>query len=317
MSGSERVVVVGAGVSGLTTAVVLAEAGARVHVVAEELPGLTSLAAGAMWGPYLVEPKDKVDQWSRHSLEVFRDLADDPGAGVRLTSGIEASRDAESLPGWARALPGFRPAEPTELPAGFTSGYRFTVPLIDMPVYLDYLQCRLRKAGGSIEQRRLSSFADAGPASAIVNCAGLGAGTLISDVDVRPIRGQHVIVANPGLTEFFSEDTGSSPDLLCIYPHGDTVVLGGTAIDGDGDLEADEKAAAGILARCAEVEPRLVDAEILGHRVGARPTRDRVLVEADRLPDGTHLVHNYGHGGAGVTLSWGCAVEVEGLVGGL
>ncbi|MGW5442409.1 FAD-dependent oxidoreductase [Streptomyces asiaticus] len=317
MRGSERVVVVGAGVSGLTTAVVLAEAGVRVHVIAEELPGLSSLAAGAMWGPYLVEPKDKIDQWSRHSLEVFRDLADDPGAGVRLTSGIEASRDADSPPDWARALPGFRPAEPAELPAGFTSGYRFTVPLIDMPVYLDYLQRRLREAGGTIERRRLSSFADAGPASAIVNCTGLGAGALTSDADVRPIRGQHVIVANPGLTEFFSEDTGPSPDLLCIYPNGDTVVLGGTAIDGNGDLEADEKAAADILARCAEVEPRLVNAQLLGHRVGTRPTREPVRVEADRLPDGTPLVHNYGHGGAGVTLSWGCAAEVEGLLGGL
>ncbi|PNG93453.1 FAD-dependent oxidoreductase [Streptomyces malaysiensis] len=314
MSGSERVVVVGAGVSGLTTAVVLAEAGVRVHVIADELPGLTSLAAGAMWGPYLVEPKDKVDQWSQHSLEVFSDLAGESAPGVRLTSGIEASRTTESPPDWATTLPGFHPAEPAELPAGFTSGYRFTVPLIDMPVYLDYLQRRLREADGTIEQRRLSSFADAGPASAMVNCTGLGASALIPEPDLRPIRGQHVIVANPGVTEFFSEDTGLSPDLMCIYPHGDTVVLGGTAIDGDGSLEADEKAAAGILSRCAEVEPRLAKAEILGHRVGARPTRDPVRVEVDRLPDGTPLVHNYGHGGAGVTLSWGCAVEVRRLL---
>ncbi|GAA2372294.1 FAD-dependent oxidoreductase [Streptomyces cuspidosporus] len=286
-----------------------------MHVIADELPGVTSLAAGAMWGPYLVEPKDKVAQWSQHSLEVFRDLADAPGAGVRLTSGIEASRDAESPPDWARALPGFRPVEPTELPAGFTCGYRFTVPLIDMPVYLDYLQRRLREAGGTTEQRRLSSFADAGQTSVVVNCTGLGASALTSDAELRPIRGQHVIVGNPGLTEFFSEDTGLSPDLLCIYPHGETVVLGGTAIEGIGDLEADENAAAGILTRCAEVEPRLISAEILEHRVGARPTRDTVRVEVDRLPDGTPLVHNYGHGGAGVTLSWGCAAEVKGLIG--
>ncbi|GLV72985.1 FAD-dependent oxidoreductase [Streptomyces hygroscopicus] len=317
MSGSERVVVVGAGVSGLTTAVVLAESGMRVHVIADELPGVTSLAAGAMWGPYLVEPKDKVDQWSRHSLEVFRSLAGESTPGVRLTSGIEASRTAESPPDWATTLPGFRPADPAELPAGFSSGYRFTAPLIDMPMYLDYLQRRLREAGGTTEQRRLSSFADAGPASAMVNCTGLGAGALIFDPGLRPIRGQHVIVANPGLTDFFSEDTGLSPDLLCIYPHGDTVVLGGTAIDGKGSLEADEKAATGIVARCTEVEPRLADAEILDHRVGARPTRDAVRVEVSRQPDGTPLVHNYGHGGAGVTLSWGCAFEVQQLVVGL
>ncbi|MGW3974887.1 FAD-dependent oxidoreductase [Streptomyces ardesiacus] len=314
MTGGERVVVVGAGVAGLTTAVVLAEAGAPVQVVAEQVPGGTSLAAGAMWGPYLVEPKDEVGQWGQRSLGIFRKLAEDPATGVRLTNGIEASRTAEAAPDWATTLPGFRPCERTELPDGFTAGYRFTVPLIDMPTYLDYLLRRFRDAGGVVEQRRLTSFTDTDPASVIVNCAGLGARDLVPDADLRPIRGQHVVVTNPGLTEFFSEDTGLSPDLLCFYPHGDTVVLGGTAIDGEGGLTPDDKVAAGILARCAEVEPRLAQARVLEHRVGARPTRTAVRVEEEVLEDGTVVVHNYGHGGAGVTLSWGCAEEIRALL---
>ncbi|MFB8127301.1 FAD-dependent oxidoreductase [Streptomyces bacillaris] len=309
MTAGERVVVVGAGVAGLTTAVVLAEAGASVHVIAEQVPGVTSLAAGAMWGPYLVEPKDKVDQWGQRSLEIFRKLAEGPATGIRLTSGIEASRTAEAPPDWATILPGFRPCKPAELPAGFTAGYRFTVPLIDMPTYLGYLLRRLDAAGGTVERRRLASLADAAPASVIVNCTGLGAQELVPDHDLRPIRGQHVVVTNPGLTEFFSEDTGLSPDLLCFYPHGDTVVLGGTAIDGEGSLVPDDTAAANIQARCAEVEPRLAEARVLEHRIGARPTRSAVRVEAERRKDGTVVVHNYGHGGAGVTLSWGCAEE--------
>ncbi|MET9153209.1 FAD-dependent oxidoreductase [Streptomyces griseoflavus] len=314
MTAGERVVVVGAGVAGLTTAVVLAEAGASVHVIAAQVPGVTSMAAGAMWGPYLVEPKDKVDQWGQRSLEIFRKLAEDPSTGVRLTSGIEASRTAEAPPDWATTLPGFRPCEPAELPAGFSAGYRFTVPLIDMPAYLAYLLRRLDAAGGTVERRRLASVADAAPAPVIVNCTGLGAKELVPDHHLRPIRGQHVVVTNPGLTEFFSEDTGLSPDLLCFYPHGDTVVLGGTAIDSDGDLAPDDKAAASILARCAEVEPRLAEARVLEHRIGVRPTRDTVRVEAERQEDGTIVVHNYGHGGAGVTLSWGCADEAQRLV---
>ncbi|MEW5626503.1 FAD-dependent oxidoreductase [Streptomyces hydrogenans] len=314
MTAGERVVVVGAGVAGLTTAVVLAEAGASVHVIAEQLPGVTSLAAGAMWGPYLVEPKDKVEQWGQRSLEIFRKLAEDPATGVRLTSGIEASRKAEAPPDWATTLPGFRPCKSAELPTGFTAGYRFTVPLIDMPTYLDYLLRRFDIAGGTVERRRLASLADAGPAPVIVNCAGLGAKDLVPDPDLRPIRGQHVVVTNPGLTEFFSEDTGLSPDLLCFYPHGDTVVLGGTAVDGEGDLASDDNAAADILARCTKVEPRLAEARVLEHRIGARPTRATVRVEADRQEDGTLVAHNYGHGGAGVTLSWGCAEETGGLL---
>ncbi|MFE0219683.1 FAD-dependent oxidoreductase [Streptomyces albidoflavus] len=314
MTAGERVVVVGAGVAGLTTAVFLAEAGASVHVIAEQVPGVTSLAAGAMWGPYLVEPKDKVDQWGQRSLEIFRKLAEDPATGVRLTSGIEASRTAEAPPDWATALPGFLPCEPAELPAGFSAGYRFTVPLIDMSTYLAYLLRRLEAAGGTVERRRLASLADAGPAPVIVNCTGLGAQALVPDHGLRPIRGQHVVVTNPGLTEFFSEDTGLSPDLLCFYPHGDIVVLGGTAIDGEDSLAPDDKAAAGILARCAEIEPLLAAARVLEHRIGARPTRATVRVEAERQEDGTVVVHNYGHGGAGVTLSWGCAEEARKLL---
>jgi D-amino-acid oxidase len=316
MTANDHVVVIGAGVSGLTTAIVLAEAGAKVRVIAQDVPGVTSLAAGAMWGPYLVEPKDKVARWSQHSLEVFRELAADPATGVRLTSGIEASRHADVPPDWATALPGFRPCETAELPPGFTSGYRFTVPLIDMPVYLDYLQRRVADAGAKVEQRRLRSLPEAGPAAAIVNCTGIGAHSLVPDSELRPIRGQHLVVTNPGLTQFFSEDTGLSPDLLCIYPHGDTVVLGGTAIDGNGDLDADDAAASAILARCTLTEPRLADAQVIEHRIGARPTRDVVRVESDRLEDGTVIVHDYGHGGAGVTLSWGCAKEVQELLGG-
>ncbi|KOX37252.1 MULTISPECIES: FAD-dependent oxidoreductase [unclassified Streptomyces] len=314
MIAGERVVVVGAGVAGLTTAVVLAEAGVSVHVIAEQVPGVTSLAAGAMWGPYLVEPKDKVNQWGQRSLEIFRKLAEDPSTGVRLTSGIEASRTAEAPPDWATALPGFRPCEPAELPAGFSVGYRFTVPLIDMPVYLAYLLRRLDIAGGTVERRRLASLADATPTPVIVNCTGLGARNLLLDPDLRPIRGQHVVVTNPGLTEFFSEDTGLSPDLLCFYPHGDTVVLGGTAIDGEGHLAPDDTAAASILARCAAVEPRLTGAPVLEHRIGARPTRAWVRVEAEWVEGGTVILHNYGHGGAGVTLSWGCAEEAASLL---
>ena len=109
MHPDKRVTIIGAGVTGLTTAVVLAEAGHPVRVVADEIPGGTSLAAGAMWGPYLVEPKAMVDAWSQRSLEVFRDLASDAVTGVRVSSGIEATRHHEEAPDWARALPGCQP----------------------------------------------------------------------------------------------------------------------------------------------------------------------------------------------------------------
>ena len=46
-------------------------------------------------------------------------------------------------------------------------------------------------------------------------------------------------------------------------------------------------------------------------RAGLRPFR----AESVRLEhvSGTAIIHNYGHGGAGVTFSWGCAGEVAEL----
>jgi D-amino-acid oxidase len=263
-----------------------------------------------MWGPYLVEPVDRVRVWSDRTLEVLRKLATDPATGVHLVSGVEASRTPVEPPVWGNRLDGFRVCDASELPDGFVAGWRFTVPMVDMPVYLAYLERRLAAAGGTIEIRRIDSLSEATTvAPVVVNCTGMGARDLVPDPDLTPIRGQLVVVENPGITEFFSEDTGLSPDLLHFSPHGDAMILGGTAQPGVWSREPDPATAAAIIARCAEIEPRLRDAHVLHHRVGLRPTLARVRVE-EQTANGTRLIHNYGHGGAGVTLSWGCANEV-------
>ncbi|WP_329349010.1 FAD-binding oxidoreductase [Streptomyces sp. NBC_01261] len=313
MTADQSIVIIGAGVSGLTTGVSLLEAGLPVRLVAEEVPGATSLAAGAMWGPYLVEPWVRVREWSLASLHVFEALAEDPSTGVRMVSGIEAARSQVPAPDWSDLLPDFRTCAPEELPAGFASGHRFTVPLIDMPVYLQYLLDRFQRAGGVVQHGTIRTLDEVEGASAIVNCAGLRGGDLAGDPGVRPIRGQHVVVENPGITEFFSEDTGLSSELLCIYPHGDNVVLGGTAIDGEGDLRDDPEAARAIVDRCAEIVPELAKTPVVAHLVGVRPTRSEVRVEEERRDSGSRVFHNYGHGGTGVTLSWGCAAEIAEL----
>jgi D-amino-acid oxidase len=307
-------IVIGAGVSGLTTAICLAEVGVRVTIwTAEPTEATTSMAAGAMWGPYHVEPFDLVAAWGATTLDTLRRLAAESGTGVRLVSGIEAARDEVDPPAWGDQLDGFRMCERTELPPGFATGWRYTAPLIDMPTYLTYLRQRLADSGGQIRARRVAALTEAvGETDVVVNCAGIGARGLVPDPDLFPIRGQLVVVENPGITEFFSEDTGSSPDLLHYYPHGETVVLGGTAQPDSWNSEPDPETAAAIVRRCVEVEPRLRNARIIAHRVGLRPTRAQVRVDSQDL-DGTRIIHNYGHGGAGVTLSWGCAINATTL----
>jgi D-amino-acid oxidase len=308
------VVVIGSGVSGLTTAVRLAEAGLTVTIwTAEPSQKTTSAAAGAMWGPYLVEPVDKVLDWSRRSLGEFTALAAQPGTGIRITPGIEAARHPMDRPVWGDLTADLHRCH--DLPEGFIDGFRFTVPLLDMPVYLSYLEHRFLRAGGVIEIRTVKSLGEAtAAAGVIVNCAGMGARAIAPDPDLRPIRGQFLVVANPGIEEFFSEDTGLSPDLCCIYPHGDVVVLGGTAEDGAWDLQPDPQTAEQILNRCAAIVPALAAAHVISHRVGLRPTRSAVRVEEDTAMTGARLIHNYGHGGAGVTLSWGCADSVMAMI---
>lgn len=310
------VLVVGAGVIGLTTAIELAERGRTVRIVASDIPGRTSLAAGASWGPYLVEPWGDVRRWSLRTLDVLRGLAARAGTGVRLVSGVEASRSRMPPPPWSDLLPSFTPAGPDALPPGFREGFRFAIPLIDMPLYLNHLLGRARSLGVAFEKRAITALPEgafdmAMPPGVIVNCSGPGAGKLAGDETLHPIRGQLVVVKNPGIIEFFSEETGISPDLTCFYPHGDTVVLGGTAIDTASE-EHDPAAAQAIIDRCATIEPRLATAPVIEYRVGLRPTRTTIRVELD-TSGAIPVVHNYGHGGAGVTCSWGSAAEAADL----
>jgi D-amino-acid oxidase len=316
--------VIGAGVSGLTTAVCLAEAGLRVIVRAERPPArTTSAVAGALWVPHLVEQSERMIGWARATLAELLHLATDAATGVRVLSGVMANQDRLAAPAWAAGLADFRACRAGELPAGYPAGWRFTAPLVDMPVYLGYLLGRLRAAGGSVETGVVHSLAHAaaalsGPAAApalgVVNCTGVGARDLVPDPLVRPVRGQVVVVANPGLSEFFADDGGPPESLLYYLPHATSVVLGGTSQADSWELRPDPATARRILARCAAVEPRLHGAEVIAHRVGLRPVRPRIRAEAQRLPDGTLLCHNYGHGGAGITLSWGCARTVAGLI---
>jgi D-amino-acid oxidase len=311
------VLIIGAGVSGLSTAVRIAEAGLSVRVFTRDLPWkTTSGGAGAIWGPYLAD-HDRVSAWSLETLNVLEKLADDESAGVRLVPGMEASRTKASPPGWAAAINGFRPCEPGELPSGFVSGWEYIAPVLDMPIYLRYLARRLTDAGGVIETHRVTSFDDIGDHAAVaVNCAGLGARELVPDDSLIPVRGQLVVVDNPGIDRFFMEYVDHSveaAELTYFMPQGQQVILGGTAELGRVDLRPDPHTSDGIRRRCAEVEPMLGRARIRSHRVGLRPARAQVRVEREAV--GRHqLIHNYGHGGAGITLSWGCAQEVLSII---
>src|SRR5215207_1250188 len=305
-------IVVGCGVIGLTAAVHLREAGVDVRIVTAAMPPeTTSRVAAALWYPYKAYPENRVLYWGSRTFEVFEELARIPESGVRLREGVEIWREPVSNPWWAGAVPGVRRCTEEELPPGYSDGHAFVAPVVEMPVYLGYLLDRFASSGGRIERRAVSSLDDSGEARVVVNCAGLGARELVGDSSMVPIRGQIVRVRNPGLERFLL-DEGNPEGVTYVVPRSNDCILGGTAEEGEWDTEPDPEIAAGILRRCAELEPRLERAEVLEHRVGLRPGRPEIRLE--REDGGVPRIHNYGHGGSGVTLSWGCAEETLRLV---
>jgi D-amino-acid oxidase len=294
-----EVLVIGGGVIGLTTAVVLAEEGVRVRVWSREPAELTTSAvAGGLCWPYRIEPAERALEWATRSFRTLSWLAERPAeTGVRLTPGSMVMDDTPDR--WSALV-----------------GDECRTPLVDMTTYLPYLRRRLEAAGGRYEERAASSLAEAGEeAPVVVHCTGLGARELAGDDTMTAVRGQLLVVENPGVQEWHvsSGPGASSSTYLLPQPYG--LILGGTADEAAEDLVPDPATAEAIRERCARVHPAVADAPVLAHRVGLRPCRaDGVRLEREVLPGGSVCVHQYGHGGAGVTASWGSAREAAGLV---
>ena len=302
-----RVLVVGAGVVGLTTAVCLAEAGYDVNVLARDLPlETTSSVAAALWYPYLADPPERVLGWAERSLQVFSHIAhQSPEAGVRLVTGTELLKQRCADPFWATAVRSFTRVD--NPPAPYADGWSFEAPIIEMPVYLAWLRDRLEAAGGTLIRMALPALPEA--AELVINCAGLGARHLACDRSVVPVRGQVLHLAQVGLNRWSLDAEGPT----YVVPRRRDIVVGGTDVEADWSTRPEPSVAADILRRAITLVPELAGARVLGHRVGLRPVRPSVRLESEQLSQGGCAIHCYGHGGAGVTLSWGCAAEVLSL----
>ncbi len=304
---------VGAGVAGLSSAIVLAERGWRVRVVAEHFgAGTTSAVAGALWWPHAVGDDERMARWCRDSYERFRALMDRPGAGVAMVDFELLTPEVEPTPVWAEAVEDFRRSPARQRHLGYAEALCSRVPVIAIPHYLAWLRSHAEALGIEIEitGRPLTDLAEACRPGThlLVHCSGLGARGLVGDRAMTPVAGQLVRVRNPGLTRATTDDTG--PMSVCyVIPRGDDCIVGTTSEPGCEDTTPDPQAARDILARACALEPALVGVEVLEHRKGVRPRRTGVRLELDVGP-GPAIIHNYGHGGAGITLSWGCAEEV-------
>lgn len=330
------VTVLGAGVSGLTCAIRLREAGYPVTIITErQTPQTTSDRAGACFTPYGAPTNTRMSEWIRTSFRKFTSLAASPSglhSGVSMASlrhfGIAGQ---EEFPWWAGAVSCVTrlPNVPEVTNGAYAHGWHARLPRIDIPTYMPWLRSRfVDEFGGHVEIRRIPSFVDLLREGRrfIINCSGFGARELCHDPHMSPMRGQVIRIANTiGLDECLVE-AGRGTTGAYVFAFPETLVIGGTYEKG-ADVEATEEAELQqIVHRCSRLvlnagyEKAQADGLARAPRIrswaGIRPCRcvgsddEAVRLEPEYLPEGRAIIHNYGHGRSGITLSWGCAEEV-------
>ena len=206
-------------------------------------------------------------------------------------------------------------ARAVNAPPDCTDIWAFVTYLLNCSKYLEWLLSAFVSCGGLVERRRIGSLDELHSYDIIINCTGLGSRELVGDTALHPARGQHILVEAPWISHFavnIRDDT--SDELLYIQPRVGNIILGGCIERGRGSLEVDSATSDRILAGCKEVMPSLSKARVLDEWACLRPLRDKICLESTTTTKGAALIHCYGHGGQGGTLSWGCALDIGNLV---
>jgi len=315
------IAVIGAGATGLACAHELAPDYEVTVIHDRALLESTSAIATAIWHVYLVDPKDKRNlRWSATTLERLLEFTEVPEAAVELREGVELFRTSpEHLPPWSHLAPGFSPLAPTELERyrGRTWGYRITAPTVDMSRHLAWLRKRVAAKGAVFRHEHVDSLEDlSSEYRFVINCTGMRALDLVHDEELYPVRGQYVVLRpNAETPETYVGDDEHPDGMAYVIPRGGELMVGGTEEPGEWDLtfSADKSE---MLARANEFWPQdLTKLEELRTVVGLRPCRRSRQVRFGIDGQREWLIHNYGHGGSGFSLAWGCAEDMKELLG--
>eukprot|EP01112_Ceratiomyxa_fruticulosa_P008150 TRINITY_DN2108_c0_g2_i1.p1 TRINITY_DN2108_c0_g2~~TRINITY_DN2108_c0_g2_i1.p1 ORF type:complete len:340 (-),score=65.46 TRINITY_DN2108_c0_g2_i1:46-1065(-) len=319
MGSKENILVIGCGCIGLSSGIILLQAGYNVTIWAKDLPpNVTSNKAAALWYPFLASPPEKVGRWSNDTLTYFlKNILNDKTSGTLSQTVYEVFKnETPENPEWASQVPSFRRARKDELPHGYKDGFAVDAFIMDTDIYMDWLVKKFVALGGKIEQRTVYDIRE--PLiyyNVVINCPGLGAREVVNDYTVYPCRGQIIVIKHSGLTNSLMYEEGGRYEMAYAIPRLSNIVIGGTVGDHEYHMHPNPQDEKEILEKVAKLSPKLKDVEIVQHKVGLRPARDPIRLEPEWQQDGRKLVvHNYGHGGSGFTVSWGCALEVLQIV---
>ena len=271
---------------------------------------------------------ERVKFWSRATFDHFNSLYSSKEAsevGLCLMTGYDLKNTDIPDPWWADMVFGFRNVSTTSaeakllhLPPSCVKVWAFTTYMLTCRSYLPWLMAKFKRNGGHVEKRHITSLSEPSlkDYNMIINCVGMGARNLIGDKSLVPVRGQALLVEAPWVKHFvvsyMDKDT-----LTYIQPRAMGVVLGGTAQEGNWKESPDPETFEMIRKRCEALLPGLENERVIDSWVGLRPVRRQIRLEMEHFPlMSAHppVIHCYGHGGQGVVLHWGCALEVGGMV---
>lgn len=307
-----KIAVVGGGISGLSAALVLQAEGCRVDIFSRDpFEKMTSYAAGAISYPYAVEESARAQGWYAQNDEMLLSLMGDPAAGIFWANWKKCTLDPDfEIPEFYMRLRGARVIGAADCPLDYKKGVEAKLLVMHVGRYYPFLKARFEKAGGTFVLREIRNLADfENDYDLIVNATGVHARHFTEDGAVYPMRGQVVIIKNPGVNFHFATFEGKN----YFYPRIDEILIGGSAEVGEWDLTPNDALTREILDWAAGLDPLLKNPEVINVRVGLRPMRPQIRVERDENSCAVPVVHNYGHGGAGYTVAWGCAFAVRDL----
>ncbi len=308
---AKKVVVIGAGISGLATAYILVQAGYHVTIIAQEFsPNITSNKAAAFWFPYHIRNDKRGISWCSESYEYYEQLSTNAATGVSMQKLVKAVKHGvqQTETTWYDFMPphSYRCMDANELPVGYAAGYEAVVPLIETQIFLPYLQQQLVNSGVEFIQQSINNLqVYTQQYNFVINCTALGARQLCNDESVIPVRGQVALLEPKENLSLFLDNESS----IYIVPRKDAIIVGGTYEEGIEDALTDPETIKQLLTNAYHVFPALQQQEVLGSWAGLRPYREEVRLEREG-----QIIHNYGHGGSGFTLAFGCAKEVLNLI---
>ncbi|XP_064624230.1 D-amino-acid oxidase-like [Lineus longissimus] len=327
-----KICVIGGGVVGLASALSIRDLNigtetVDVTVIAEQFGrDVTSSVAAGLLEPYSVGSPEQlplIKKWAMSTWDHINRLnCSEEGrkAGTSLSFGYNLLEepDPDYMVGFREIFFNFQDMSERELAMfpPYRYGYRFTTLMANPARYLPWLTEKLQEKNVTFIKRRVERFEElAEEYDVIVNCTGVGAAKF-NDARVQPGRGQVTKVHAQWIKHHVVAEKANG-EVSYILPCPDFVALGGVVQKGNWNRDVCPDDKKQIWEGCCQLIPSLRDAKIIEDRVGLRPLRDEVRLESEQIttPIGKKwVVHNYGHGGAGVTLHWGCGKEAAKLV---